>query len=162
MAEFVAQIDKWIAANQERIRAVKNASIQRVIEIAQEPVGGGGNMPVDTGFLRASFRVGLDAPAPGPSTPPSTAGREPGSAPLFSAPVLGPELATVALGQVVFVTTNVEYAAYLEYLDRQRRYGKFAGQSTVFIAPIELRWPRIVEDALRRNVQGNPRGVRFP
>ena len=122
----------------------------------------GPGAPVDTGFLRASFRVGLDAPAPGPSTPPSTAGREPGSAPLFSAPVLGPELATVALGQVVFVTTNVEYAAYLEYLDRQRRYGKFAGQSTVFIAPIELRWPRIVEDALRRNVQGNPRGVRFP
>lgn len=39
------------------MRAVHLESVQRTIEIMQTPVGKGGNMPVKSGFLRASLKT---------------------------------------------------------------------------------------------------------
>lgn len=68
---FSAQIDEWVAATEVRMLAVFRESAQRVIAEMQKvgpsvanPDGGvGGNMPVDTGFLRASLLATLNSPA---------------------------------------------------------------------------------------------------
>jgi hypothetical protein len=56
-SNFAAQVSKWVQQTKGRQEAVFRESAQRVIEVMQTPVGAGGNMPVDTGFLRASLRV---------------------------------------------------------------------------------------------------------
>lgn len=68
----------------------------------------------------------------------------------MAAPPLGAAIAGAELGVAIYITTNVGYAKHVEFLDRRRRFGRFAGQSTVFLRPVELRWPRIVEDVVRR------------
>lgn len=51
---FTAQVDEIVAKTEKRMNALARESIQRTIDIAQTPVGKGGKMRVDTGFLRAS------------------------------------------------------------------------------------------------------------
>lgn len=148
---FVADLRAFFEEDvEERATAVLREAGELVAEAIVIGNQYGPGAPVDTGFLRASFRVGIDAPMAGPTTRPATPGRTPGQGATFSAPAIGPELAGVQLGQAIYITTNVEYAQYLEYLERNRRYGKFAGSSTRFIGPVELRWPRIVEDVVAR------------
>ncbi|MBP8062389.1 MAG: hypothetical protein KAY29_00825 [Brevundimonas sp.] len=53
---FAASVGDWVAATQQRMDAVRKESAQRVVEIMQTPVAKGGNMPVKTGFLRASLQ----------------------------------------------------------------------------------------------------------
>lgn len=59
-AKFVADVRQFgIDAEAAMLRVAKQ-SIQDVISIAQTPVAQGGNMPVDTGFLRNSLVSSLD------------------------------------------------------------------------------------------------------
>lgn len=53
---YTAQVDKDVAAIKARMVAVRNESTERQIEDMQTPVGAGGNLRTDTGFLRASLR----------------------------------------------------------------------------------------------------------
>ncbi len=53
---FAADVGAWAAQTRERMEAIRRESAQRVVEIMQTPVAMGGNMPVDTGFLRASLQ----------------------------------------------------------------------------------------------------------
>lgn len=55
-ASFAATVGEWVAQTKERMEAIRRESAQRVVEIMQTPVAMGGNMPVDTGFLRASLQ----------------------------------------------------------------------------------------------------------
>ena len=60
---FEAQISDWVRKTLSRSEGVFKESVQEVFSIAQEPVGkggGNGNMPIDTGFLRASLQTGLN------------------------------------------------------------------------------------------------------
>ena len=68
MGDFSNQIKKWGAKYERRLRAVGRGSVQEVVSIAQRPVGNGGRMRVDTGFLRASIQAGLGAMPRGPTT----------------------------------------------------------------------------------------------
>lgn len=70
--QFAADIERWAEATEAKLRAVFRMSAQDVIEVMQE-VGpsktnpastGTGRMPVDTGFLRASLKVQLNADPP--------------------------------------------------------------------------------------------------
>jgi hypothetical protein len=106
--------------------------------------------PLDTGFLRASFRVSRTRPEDGPSERPATPGRQPGDAPLFPATVDTSPAATATLGEDVYIATPVEYAQYLEENGLTRRNGPNVGQPTEFVAPVEARWPAILDDAARR------------
>ena len=54
---FSTQVDDWIRQSQGRIDAVVKQSAQDVVAAAQTPRAKGGNMPVDTGFLRNSIRA---------------------------------------------------------------------------------------------------------
>ncbi len=142
MAEFVAQIDKWIAANQERMRAVKNASIQRVIEIAQEPVGGGGNMPVDTGFLRASQRTAIGNVEFTPREPPVERGTYTWSPDEVSLVLAGAPLeASLSIGWSAVYARRVEYG--FSGTDSLGRV--YNQQGRAFLRRAAQRWPSIVD-----------------
>lgn len=52
---FTARVRADVAKAKELMLAVRNESVQRIVEIAQTPKAAGGNMRVDTGFLRASL-----------------------------------------------------------------------------------------------------------
>lgn len=155
VAEFTLDLEAFGVA----VEADATAVLREAAELTAEAIALGNQYgpgaPVDTGFLRASFRASVGAPASGPTTAPRRQKRRPGSAPV-AAPTFGPALASATLDQPLYITTNVGYAQFLELLERRRRYGRFAGQSTVFVRPVELRWPRIVEDTMRRLGVGDP------
>jgi hypothetical protein len=58
--KFTAQINAWSEKAKRNMALVVKQSAQDVFEIAQTPVAKGGNMPVDTGFLRNSLISGLN------------------------------------------------------------------------------------------------------
>lgn len=114
----------------------------------------GPGVPVDSAFLRSSFRASVGEPIDGPSEPPPTKGRAPGTA-VFDAPLDLTAFAGAELDTDLHLTTAVEYAEYLEEGSNQygamaRRFGINAGAATPFVAPVEARWDRIVEDAAAR------------
>lgn len=57
MSVFTGILDRWVTEVPERINAVRKSALQRVLSLAQTPVGAGGNMPIKDGFLRASLVV---------------------------------------------------------------------------------------------------------
>ena len=57
---FFAQLSEIADRTEDRMLRVAQASIQDVMTIAQTTVAQGGNMPVDTGFLRNSLVSSLD------------------------------------------------------------------------------------------------------
>lgn len=67
MSSFSAQVAAWVRKSDSRVTAVFRESAQRLIEQAQTPVGAGGKMRVDTGFLRASGQASLTGWPTGPS-----------------------------------------------------------------------------------------------
>lgn len=60
--DFASSVSAWVAKTKARTEAVFKESAQRVLEVAQTPVGQGGNIPVDTGFMRASLMATLGDP----------------------------------------------------------------------------------------------------
>jgi hypothetical protein len=156
LAEFALDLQAWgleVEADATRVfRAAAQVAAEAVVVGNQYGPGA----PVDTGFLRASFRVGLGAPAPSPANAPRTPGRRPGDAPVFAAAPVASVIAGASLDRAIYVTSNAAYAETLEFLPRTRRFGPYAGQPTVFVRPVEARWPRIVEDTMRRLGVGEP------
>ncbi len=51
---FSATLDAWSRKSTQRMNAINRQSIQDTIDAAQLPTAKGGNIRVDTGFLRAS------------------------------------------------------------------------------------------------------------
>jgi hypothetical protein len=58
--KFTADVNKFVAKSQKAMEAVFKQSAQDVILEAQTPVAKGGNMRIDTGFLRASGKAQLN------------------------------------------------------------------------------------------------------
>lgn len=132
---FTAQIDAWIARSKVATEAVFKQSAQAVINEMNTPVAKGGNMPVDTGFLRASLQVGIDQipTAMDKEKPADAAGREPHSGPLYEPDTNAATMAIagVRFGQTIFATYGANYAIYQE-----NRNG--------FVRLAAQRWPAIV------------------
>lgn len=61
MAEstYSAQVDRDVADTKAKLLAVHKEAVQRQVEDMQTPVGAGGNLRVDTGFLRASLKAAV-------------------------------------------------------------------------------------------------------
>lgn len=66
---FEAQVNAWARKTEARMTAVFRSSMQEVARQAQEPIAKGGNMPVDTGFLRNSGQAALNRLPSGDSSP---------------------------------------------------------------------------------------------
>lgn len=64
---FSAQVDEFVAKTNKRMLALQRESLQRTVDDAQTPVGKGGRMRVDTGFLRASGQGSLNGMPTGPA-----------------------------------------------------------------------------------------------
>lgn len=59
---FTTVVARFAESTKQKGEAVFKEASQRIIEVMQTPVGAGGNMPVDTNFLRASLRATLGDP----------------------------------------------------------------------------------------------------
>jgi hypothetical protein len=107
-SKFTADIDKWVAASQGRLHAVTQQSAQDVIIEATLPQAKGGNLPVDTAFLRNSGLAKIGSIPSGPSSPDQ--GQGGGSEGQVSAVInrLQP-------GETLYFGFTANYAQYMEY-----------------------------------------------
>lgn len=120
MGTFTAQIQAFVDKSKEKIEAVVKQSAQEVFSIAQTPVAQGGNMPVDTGFLRNSMVAQLNG---------STVASGDGAYTLA--------VARMDLGDTIFAGWTAEYARHVEYGARGRA-GRF------FMLNAAQQWQQIV------------------
>jgi len=118
---FIAQVEAFGEKAMMRAEDIFKQSAQEVFIIAQIPVALGGNMPVDTGFLRNSLTVGLSG---------STA-------------LTGPDayivIAGADLDSVIIGGWTANYARHQEY-GSQGRAGRFFALNAV------QQWQAIVSE----------------
>jgi len=114
-------------------------SVQDVVGIMQTPVGGGGNMPVDTGFLRASLEAKIGAAPTGYKRKTSN---EPNSYTLVSAQYTL-TINSARIGDTIYAVYLANYAWYQEYGSNGR-----AGRGFVRLAAQQ--WQRVVRDNVRK------------
>lgn len=131
---FKAQLDAWAKETQQRIEAVHRESTQRVIEEMQRPVAAGGNLPVDTGFLRASLVASLGTPTMAVREKP-----EGDAAHSYDAGQVTLVIASAKLTDVIFATYGANYARFVEYGARGRPGRAFVGLAA-------QKWQRIVSE----------------
>lgn len=88
--------------------AVVKESVQRTVDRMQKPTAKGGNMPVDTGFLRNSLQAGINMPKPGP-------GENPGNPAGYNDGDVILAIQAAELGDTLWLTYSANYARYVEY-----------------------------------------------
>lgn len=117
------------------MEAVFKESAQRVFQQVLLPVARGGNMPVDTGFLRASFRTTLNEP-----TMTLTFRKGPSGSFSLAPPAL--TIASARLGDTIYGVFTANYARYVEY-----GTSRMSGRGFVRLAAQQ--WQRIVREVSR-------------
>lgn len=95
---FTAQLNAFKELTKAKTELVLKQSAQDLFEIAQRPKAVGGNMPVDTGFLRNSFVSGLN-----------------GSTSLSGPDAYVAAIAGMELGDSIFGGWTANYAQFVEY-----------------------------------------------
>lgn len=128
---FAAQVDAFIAKSKKRATAVFRESTERVIEEMQRPVGAGGNMPVDTGFLRASLQASTTAM-------PALTRDNPGAAAPYDGAEVSLVIAGADLGETIYAGYTAKYAGHVNYGARGRQPRQFVGRAA-------QKWPAIVD-----------------
>lgn len=121
-------LNKWVKKTEARMDAVVKESFQRLINEAQEPVAKGGNMRVDTGFLRNSGVAAIGQLPVGPSVNPY---KTKNSAPVWSGGSATAVINSLEIGQIIFFGWTANYAVH-----RENRDG--------FMRRAVQDWPRIV------------------
>ena len=130
---FKAQVSDFVAQSQARINAVVAESAQRIIGIMQTPVGAGGNMPILTGFLRASLQVTIGAPIP------ASRARPEGETFAYDDQSFALTIAGMPLGETIFAAYGANYAGHVEY-------GTSKMQGRGFVRLAAMQWPVIVAE----------------
>ena len=131
---FQAQVAASVAKSKRLMKAVRDEAAQRVIEVMQTPVAAGGNMPVDTGFLRSSLMATVGAVNFGLRDRPSADAKYAYDAGAVSLVLLGAKLE-----DAVTAIYTANYARYQEY-------GTSHMQGRRFVALAAQQWPRIVSE----------------
>ena len=136
MAEsFSAQVDEWVRQTERRLEMVFKESVQTLFEEAQKPAGEGGNMPIDTGFLRNSFVAGLN-----------------GTTSLSGPDAYIAAIAGANIGDVIFGGWTAAYARRIEFgfvgKDSLGRNYNQTGRG--FARKAAMRWPQIVRESADR------------
>lgn len=125
--EFTGKIDAWVAESQARLTAVFHEATQRTVAMAQLPVAKGGNMPIDTGYLRYGIRASLSAmPGVVPKSHPTQGasyGYNPGEVSLV--------INQAKIGQTIYIGYTAAYAAYVEYGTSKTRARGFVGKAAL-------------------------------
>lgn len=112
MATFKGQIDSWIKKSTLANEAVVKSSIQELAIQANTPVGDGGRMRVDTGFLRNSIAVGIGSLPSGQSVKPDKFSNQSWNPSGVTATING-----VKMGDMVYIGWTAEYARFRENRD---------------------------------------------
>jgi len=137
-AQFMLDIDRFIKkAKGREARFVREFAQDLAEEIIQET-------PVQTGFLRASWAAGINAPDSGhmgqrgtvdsPSDPGGTMGR------------ISLNLSKARPGDTIFISNNAEYAPHVEF-------GTSKMSPRAFVRRTVARAAQIAENTLRRVVR---------
>jgi hypothetical protein len=134
---FSAAVSEWVRKTEARQEAVFRASVQRVVEVMQTPVARGGNLPVDTGFLRASLLAVI-----GDQMPPARSAPPDGGAFTFAADQVNLVIASADLTNTITVAYTANYARYVEFGARGRPGRRFVSLAA-------QQWPRIVNEVAR-------------
>lgn len=113
MATFSASVDAWVRKTQERVIAVRNESAQRVVAEMQTPRAEGGNMRVDTGFLRASLQ---GATASMPRINPQARGDRDGTY-TYGASTIALVIAQAKPDDTIYFGYTASYAQHRERVD---------------------------------------------
>lgn len=124
-SSFSASVDSWVRETQQRMDAVIKTAAQSVVEDVIQ------RTPVDTGYLRASFSVTMNAPLP-------MRGKQGDG---YRAPAYVLVISGMTPGQSLFGTFVANYAAHVEYGARGR-----VGRGMVRLAA--LAWPQHVNRAV--------------
>ena len=125
MGKFDDQVKKHADTYKRRMRAIFQQSAQELFEEAQTTIPNGGRLPIDLGFLRASFSASLNGAPQGPS-------RNPGKASFtYDGAQVSTTINGAKLGDTIWAGWSAEYAIYME-----ARYGFFRGAAQ--------NWPLIV------------------
>jgi hypothetical protein len=113
--------------------AVFRESAQRVVTEMQTPVAQGGNMPVDTGFLRASLQMTKNAPVPIDAK----ARPADGKAYAYNPDSVAMVINDATVGDALFASYTASYSLQVHFGTSKR-----AGRQWVTLAA--QRWPSIV------------------
>lgn len=125
---FSAQLTNWTEGSKKRVTAIFRQSVQDVVSLAQSRI------PVDTGFARASIRASKDA-----MPPLNTSGKpKPGETYAYDPSNITVVIASLNLGEAIYVGWTANYAIFLEYGSSQQAPTGFVGISA-------LEWPMIVK-----------------
>lgn len=135
---FAAQVEAWAKKTKARQEAVFREAAQRTIEIMQTPVAMGGNLPVDTGFLRASLMaIPRGRPLPLLRDKPEGDGQH-----SYDAGQISLVIAQTPIETGVTAVYVANYARFQEYGSRGRAGRRFVGLAA-------QQWPRIVREVVR-------------
>lgn len=121
-------LNKWVTKTEARMESVAKESFQRLIEEAQQPVAKGGNMRVDTGFLRNSGVAAIGSIPIGPSVNPFTQKNE---SPIWDNSSTAAVINSLKIGQIIYFGWTANYAIHRENKDG-------------FVRRATQDWPRIV------------------
>ena len=123
---FAAQVAEFERKTLAKLLRIIRIAAQDVFADAQKPVGEGGRMPVDTGFLRNTAQSGLNG---------FTIGEGP------DAYVLS--LAQMNIGDTVYIVWTAEYARHVEY-------GTTRMPARFFMRGAAQKWQMFVNQAARK------------
>lgn len=141
---YAEDVRRWVLKVNERTRDVVTASALKAHEsiVAGSALTGAPGQPVDTGYLRSSWIVAFNAaPSYPPEPPQSTTGRTDATPPNPAAPQ-----GEVGRSLSATITTNVEYAPYIEEGVRATR-SAVGGPGSVKLT--RAAWARIVDTAAK-------------
>lgn len=134
---FSATIDAWVAESQRRLEAVVKTAAQDVAEEITRPVGAGGRMKIDTGYLRASLLASTAA------MPMIDRDSRPAEGGVYGDPNVSLVIAGAQMGEPIYLGFTASYAAHREYGAR--------GQSPDgFVRGAADQWQRIVREAVSK------------
>lgn len=134
MKTFTAEVDAWISESEEALEAVFKESVKRVSDVMQKPLAKGGNMPVDTGLLRNSYDVTINAP--------STKTVSQGQASTATGTNYALVINGAKLGDTIFGIYTADYASYVNFGSNGRQGRQFVGLAA-------QQWPQIVNGVVR-------------
>jgi len=131
---FTTVVANFAESTKQRGEAIFREASQRVIEVMQTPVGAGGNMPVKTGFLRATLRATLGEP--GFSVQYNTSD---GTSYTYDASATSLIIASARLGDRISAVYTANYAFFVNYGTSKMPPRQFVGLAA-------QQWQRIVSE----------------
>ena len=133
--KFSAQVDDFIAKVERRRTAVFRTATQEVVRDMQTPIARGGNMPVDTGFLRNSLMSSLNGDQPvGKPGADADGGRSDGY--------------ELVVGRMEWGDTAI--FGYTANYARAQEYGFGGQEAKAFVASAARKWKAKVRRAANR------------